>query len=318
MFSSDSREADSFEDPTDLSGHALPGPAIALHDVLTEVDSLQLQHIVEQIAVPRHYDQEPVANREIADYIEQTLQGLGLQVSRMGAYDNIVAWNTACENQPAILIGAHYDSVPHCPGADDNGSAVAGMLMAATLLTKYYPELPLFLVAFNREEDGLLGSKDFVNDNLSQLSFELSQVHILEMIGYCDNTPGSQQLPQGLPVALPPSGNFIGVLANRQSEFIHEAIVAAVTQYVPDLPIEGIVLPPGAEQLPSLAVVRRSDHAPFWDADIPAVMWTDTAEYRNHHYHRVTDTPDTLDYEFMAKVTRALIASIVSNQSGPA
>ncbi|HEY6330795.1 MAG TPA: M28 family peptidase, partial [Blastocatellia bacterium] len=66
----------------------------------------------------------------------------------------------------------------------------------------------------------------------------------------------------------------------------------------------------GAEKF--LPVLRRSDHAPFWSAGIPAVMWTDTAEFRNPHYHLPSDTPDTLDYGFMASVTRSLISCLLS------
>ena len=62
--------------------------------------------------------------------------------------------------------------------------------------------------------------------------------------------------------------------------------------------------------------LHRSDHAPFWEAGIPAIMWTDTSEFRNPHYHRETDTPDTLDYDFLAKVTRVVLAQAVSRARG--
>jgi len=57
-------------------------------------------------------------------------------------------------------------------------------------------------------------------------------------------------------------------------------------------------------------VLLRSDHAPFWKAGIPAVMWTDTSEFRNHHYHQATDTPQTLDYDFLRAVAQVLIATV--------
>ena len=41
-------------------------------------------------------------------------------------------------------------------------------------------------------------------------------------------------------------------------------------------------------------------------------MWTDTAEFRNPHYHQPSDTPETLDYRFLASATRLLLASILS------
>jgi len=65
--------------------------------------------------------------------------------------------------QQAILVGAHYDSVPMCPGADDNGSAVAAMLGCAAACSLWRPHLPIIFIAFNCEEDGLRGSRDFVD-----------------------------------------------------------------------------------------------------------------------------------------------------------
>ena len=71
----------------------------------------------------------------------------------------------------------------------------------------------------------------------------------------------------------------------------------------------------GVIELVSLAVplkgwlvpdTRRSDNARFWDAGYPALMVTDTADLRNPHYHQVTDTPDTLNYEFMAQATEVV------------
>jgi hypothetical protein len=75
-----------------------------------------------------------------------------------------------------------------------------------------------------------------------------------------------------------------------------------------ELPLLGLEVMDGVEQ--GLPVLLRSDHAPFWEARIPALMWTDTSEFRNPHYHQPTDTPETLDYEFLARVTRALVGCV--------
>ncbi len=64
----------------------------------------------------------------------------------------------------------------------------------------------------------------------------------------------------------------------------------------------------GIEQL--LPVLLQSDHAPFRKAGIPAVMWTDTSEFRNHHYHQATDMLHILDYDFLWSVTQFLIATV--------
>lgn len=71
----------------------------------------------------------------------------------------------------------------------------------------------------------------------------------------------------------------------------------------PELGIETLVVPGKGEVIRD---VRRSDHVPFWEAGIPAVMVTDTADFRNPHYHKATDTLDTLDLDFLTDVTLAL------------
>ena len=70
------------------------------------------------------------------------------------------------------------------------------------------------------------------------------------------------------------------------------------------------------QPMPILADLFRSDHAPFWSVGIPAIMITDTANFRNPGYHQPIDTIDTLDYDFLANVTRALFATLASHCVG--
>jgi Zn-dependent M28 family amino/carboxypeptidase len=67
----------------------------------------------------------------------------------------------------------------------------------------------------------------------------------------------------------------------------------------------GLAVPPAGH-------LGRSDHAPFWNHGIPALMLTDTANFRNPHYHQSTDLPRTLDYERLATVTAATAATAIS------
>jgi len=166
-------------------------------------------------------------------------------------------------------------------------------------------ELDIAFVAFNREEDGLLGSADFVRNFLPR-DWPLKEVHILEMVGYCDHTPGSQRMPDGLPIKLRHDrGDFLALVSNRKSNALIQPILRSAATYLPAFPVWGLKVFFGLEH--RFQDIRRSDHAPFWDQGIPALMWTDTSEFRNANYHQRTDTPDTLDYEFMADVTRLLI-----------
>ena len=76
---------------------------------------------------------------------------------------------------------------------------------------------------------------------------------------------------------------------------------------VPGLPVQCLAVP---ERGMMIMDVRLSDHSSFWDAGYPALMVTDTSFYRNPHYHQPTDTPDTLDYPFLARVTAGMSAAV--------
>jgi hypothetical protein len=130
------------------------------------------------------------------------------------------------------------------------------------------------------------------------------------MVGYASSAPSSQRLPTGLPIQLRDTGDFLGLLANDQSAAVMQLVLATARACTPALPVTGLKVVPGAER--AFPVLARSDHVPFWIRQIPAVMWTDTAEFRNPHYHRPSDTPDTLDYSFLHQVTALLTASVLS------
>jgi len=211
---------------------------------------------------------------------------------------------------PLLLIGAHYDSVPGTPGADDNASGVAALLACAKIAGEVSETLGICFVAFNREEDGLIGSSDFVVSGIRELNLNIKEAHILEMIGYSSEEPGSQSLPKRLPIRIPTVGNFLGLIGNRDSSRLVPRLRRRAWSYCPDLPIVTLQVYLGLERwMPSL---WRSDHAPFWQARIPAVLWTDTAEFRNPNYHGPEDKPETLNYRFLRSTTGLLVAYAMS------
>jgi Zn-dependent M28 family amino/carboxypeptidase len=283
-------------------------PSAKIESLIKSISQAQLREWVEQIAKPRHYVAEARQNRLVAVWLSDVFASMGLDVVRQGEYSNIVATPTHPFSK-AILVGAHYDSVPMCPGADDNGSAVAALLGCAAACSLWLPALPVVFVAFNREEDGLLGSKDFVERYLPQAPFQIQCVHIFEMVGFASSTPGSQRVPPGLPVKVSDKGDFLGLLANRGSNAAMDFVLRRAGTYVPELPVMGLDVKLGIEKY--FPVLARSDHAPFWEKKVPALMWTDTSEFRNHNYHRHTDTPDTLDYPFLRLVTQLLTACVI-------
>lgn len=205
---------------------------------------------------------------------------------------------------PPILIGAHYDSVPGTPGADDNATGVAVLLEFARQFATEPTRYPLRLVAFDMEESGLLGSKNYAA-LMHQTQQHLRLMISLEMLGYCDSTPGSQSYPPLLARFYPNRGDFIGLIGNwhtvgdlmRISHSIRQ--VGVPSQWLP-AGNRGLIVP----------LTRLSDHAPFWDLGYPAIMVTDTAFLRNPHYHKSSDTIASLDLDFLTGVCKGLEVGI--------
>jgi len=297
------------------SANAVPAVSDGtIHRAINTISSPFLRDTVEILSIPRHFEAEADNNRLTAHWIARQLCSYGYETNLQGEYANVVALPKRHSDPPHILVAAHYDSVPGCPGADDNASAIAAMLACAKALAQHAPDCPVCFVSFNCEEDGLLGSADFVNAIARGTQPAIREALILEMIGYCDHRPGTQSLPQGLPVQVPDRGDFIGILANKDSTAMADSILQVAKTDRPDVPALSLKLYVSIEKL--LPVLLRSDHTPFWKAGVPAVMWTDTSEFRNHHYHQATDTPDTLDYDFLQAVTQILTATVLTSAKG--
>jgi Zn-dependent M28 family amino/carboxypeptidase len=292
-----------------LHSSSLP-PATALpriRSALAAVSEKQLRQWVEKISVPRHFRAQPQSNAATARWLVEQFKAWNYAVELQGTFRNVVAGPRQKPSE-VILVGAHYDSTSGTPGADDNGSAVAALLGCAQVCARVAPESPVCFAAFNCEEDGMLGSAELAA-YLKQTGCRVRVAHILEMVGFASSQPRSQHLPTGLPIRLPERGDFLGLLANQTSGEQMDYILGQARTYLPEFSVIGLEVPVGAEQ--ALPVLARSDHVPFWDQGIPAVMWTDTSEFRNPHYHQMTDTPETLDYHFLRQVTQVLAASVL-------
>lgn len=206
--------------------------------------------------------------------------------------------------KPPILIGAHYDAVPGTPGADDNATGVAALLELARIFAAEPINYPLQLVAFDMEEYGLKGSSAYAA-KLQQQQQPLRLMISLEMLGYCDSTPGSQRYPSPLERIYPNTGDFIALIGNlptipdllRLSGSMRKHGTAC--QWLP-APNRGLIVPQ----------TRWSDHSPFWDRGYRAMMLTDTAMLRNPHYHKESDRIETLDLDFFTGVCNSLTLGI--------
>jgi Zn-dependent M28 family amino/carboxypeptidase len=200
------------------------------------------------------------------------------------------------ENSPPILIGAHYDAVPNCPGADDNGTGVAVLLELAKAYAAKPLKYPVRLVAFDMEEYGLLGSQEYAV-KLKQEKQPLRLMISLEMLGYCNDAPNSQRYPAGLEKFYPNQGNFIALIGNLTT--IPDLIKLRQNIRQSGTPAEWLPVP---NQGKLVSQTRLSDHAPFWDNGYRAMMITDTAFMRNPHYHQNSDRIENLDLNFLTGV----------------
>lgn len=217
------------------------------------------------------------------------------------------------EGFPPILIGAHYDTVPGTPGADDNATGVSVLLELAKAFATQPAKYPIQLVAFDLEEYGFTG-KDGIAvgsgasayaDLLRQQQQPLRLMISLEMLGYCDSTPGSQRYPSPLERFYPNRGDFIALIGNLP--VIPDLIKLSRNMRQVGVPSEWLSVPNRGKILPQ---TRLSDHAPFWDRGYRAMMVTDTAMLRNPHYHKSSDRLETLNLDFLTGVCRGLIQGI--------
>ncbi len=245
------------------------------------------------------------------DYIAETFRAAGLSVREQEyPYNvrhvaNLIAEPPgASEDGAPLLIGAHYDTVPDTPGADDNASGVAVMLELARWVARQRPAAPVQFVAFTLEEPPNFatrhqGSRVFVRELVARGETVRGAV-ILEMVGL---TTPKQEYPFVLRWAgYPEAGNFIGVVGSQASRAFGKKVLQAMRRY-PALPVESLFVWFNGWVLPD---TRLSDHTSFWDEGLPALMVTDTAYFRNPYYHTPADRADTLDYAFMARLVESM------------
>ena len=234
---------------------------------------------------------------------EQSYDYFGHRVANLIATPPDAAWSPA-----HYVIGAHYDTVPGTPGADDNASGVAVLLEIARHLAADPPPIPVRLAAFTLEEapafmTRLQGSRVFARE-LARRDERVLGAIILEMVGF---TSARQDYPPLLRWAgYPSEGNYIGIVGNRRSRRFSQTILRGFDRN-PELPVETLTVPFNGWVLPA---TRLSDHASFWDRGWPAVMVTDTAFFRNPHYHSGTDSIETLDTAFMAELVKSLAFAV--------
>ena len=285
------------------------------------VSSEQIARHIRALEGVRHPEAAPEALERAADYLTGSLRALGYQMKDHLFQDNGRTFRNVIASRPGIGLPeervaflAHYDTVAGSPGADDNASGVAVLLeMARVLAPLSFARTVQFvgvcLEENQREHDhdsGTRGSRALAEYARAN-GWDLKAVVVLESVGFAGEGV-VQSIPTGVPIPVPEVGNFIAVIANERSVGISRAFARAVARWQCELPHVELTVPGVGTALPDS---RRSDHAPFWDQGFPAVMLTDTTNFRNPHYHRPSDTLATLNLEFAAKVCRASCGAVL-------
>lgn len=264
---------------------------------------------------PRFYELPENLDRA-ADWIGGRMRDGPVEVGdhvyeiREGTFRNIVARRAGTDPaRGAIVIGAHYDVYGPYPGADDNASGVAVLLELIRTLPTPAPKATQLFVSFSNEEPPFFGTDQMGSAHyarhLVDEGVKVDLMVALDTVGYYSDEPGSQDFPApGLGLLFPNTGNFIGVIgdlgAGRWIRRVKRGMKAASS-----IPVESLR---GPRAIPG---IDWSDHLSFRRLGLPGVMVTDTAFLRNPNYHRETDTPETLDYERLAGLVRALHALLI-------
>lgn len=247
---------------------------------------------------------------EAADYIEAHLTTCGYGVKRQeyevaGANCRNLEVEIPGTTLPheIVVIGAHYDSVPGSPAANDNASGVASVLRLAQTFSQATTDRTLRFLAFVNEEAPYahterMGSWVYAR-RCRERGEHVTAMLSLETMGYFSDAPGSQKYPAGVDWLYPSVGNFIAFVGNTRYDQLVRQVVAAFRGSEP-FPSQGGALPE------IVSSIGRSDHWSFWQEGYPALMVTDTAPFRYPYYHTPEDTVDKIDFEKLARVVRGL------------
>jgi hypothetical protein len=236
-----------------------------------------------------------------SQYAYEQLSALGLQTTY---FDFFTSDREVVAEQPGTLgaqciylLGAHLDSTSQdsnpkvlAPGADDNASGAAGVLIAASILSKSSFQCTIRYALFTAEEQGLYGS-DVYARHVRQQNEALMGILNLDMIGYDSDSSGDLDLV---------------VRSNQNNDWpIASAFQNVIRVY----------------QLPLRAEVHQdnipdSDHYSFWMSGFPAVLAIESSQDFNPDYHSQEDTLDKLNIPYFTSFVRAAVGTM-AHLAGP-
>jgi len=248
-----------------------------------------------------------------SEYIESVFASYGYPVWRQTylcygkRVSNLIAEKKGTGKE-IVVIGAHYDTVPGSPGADDNASAVAGLLELARLHQESLNKKTLVFAAFVNEEPPCFGSPHMGSmvyaKHLKEREIQVEVMISLEMIGYFRKEPIQTYPLPGMDFFYPKTADYIGVVGNFHS-FKYVSFFKKRIRKHSDINSRSLTAPE------FFGGINLSDNYSFWHHGYRAIMITDTSFFRNSHYHQETDTIDTLNFEEMAEVVKGLYYTLL-------
>lgn len=317
----------------DTGTGAKPKPRPSLVAAVADLPRARFEEDLRFIARERKND--TAAHDEIADRCAERFAAAGFEVERQtfslddgSEAVNVIGFRAGRDpDAAAVVLGAHYDHIAGCAGADDNASGTAVLLTAVDRLGGVDARKPLLVACWDGEEEGLLGSEAHAAA-LAAAGREIELAVSLDAVGFTDMRPNSQSLPDGLELIFPKQiaaldarerrGDFIGAMYDDHAAQAGALFVAYAGAL--KLPVLDVMIPWPLRLADATAQLRRSDHASFWRHEVPAMLINDTANFRTKTYHcwEAPDLVETLDLDFafrVAQTTTAMVAHLLEPDS---
>jgi Peptidase family M28 len=298
---------------TSVPGRSHGGPLPPLTPEQIDLAARLRKHVTAIASTP-HNTGYPHNLESAALYIEDALAGIGYEVHRQSFradgqdvrnIEVVIEPKGAQSEAGTLVVGAHYDSYFHAPGANDNGTGAAGVIELARLLANLSgtSSIRIRLVLFVNEEppyfkSELMGSLVYAK-RLKSSGEHVLGMFSLETLGFYSDEPHSQRYPPPLGLLYPTTGNFVAFVGLTSSRAFVRRTVASFRAVAPFPSVGGTA--PGI-----IPGIDWSDHWSFEQVGIPALMVTDTALFRYPHYHSPADTPEKVDYERLARVVSGM------------
>jgi len=297
------------------------------------IDSAWISDMIKEIEGERHRFNDSAYEKlqEVMTRVKSHYQNIGLSVfvqdtllqdfaiekdsSQNLLVENIVATKQGVSDNPnVVLLTSHFDSGKESIGADDNASGLVASMEVARILSKFEFENTFRFVAFDHGKFGFLGSRFYAIKGITNEE-KVSAVINLDMIGYYNDNPNSQTIPEGFEEKFPRAiksvqdnenkGDFIMMASNINSGSLPGLFASMARNYVPDLKILSLTDTGPAYGSP----LGVSDHSIFWMRGFPAIYLGDTGDQRKSISEQ--DTASQLNYNRIYQIVKVTIATMI-------